>query len=213
MADIDEGWTRWLLEHFGFVYSSLRNADIQAGSLRNRFDSIIIADERPEAIENGHTPGTHAGGIHRGPRCQRRRSPQGFRPRRRHAGLSQPCLKVRHREVRDEGQDVVEDVPAQDFYSPGSLLNASLDLRDPLTRGLPRDITIWSESSPVWTTEEGSVARYPREGACVRLAARGKTHRGQDRVDSRPLRKRKPRVVRNAPAVSRAELPDLQALF
>ncbi len=61
MADIDEGWTRWLLEQFGFAYSSLRNADVQAGGLRARFDSIVIADERPAAIENGHAPGHNAG--------------------------------------------------------------------------------------------------------------------------------------------------------
>ncbi len=54
--------------------------------------------------------------------------------------------------------------PPQEFYSPGSLLNARLDLRDPLTRGLPEEITIWSESSPAWDTEEGAVARYPEGG-------------------------------------------------
>ena len=58
MADIDEGWTRWLLEQFGFAYRSLRNADVQAGNLRARFDAIVFADEVPDAIENGHAAGT-----------------------------------------------------------------------------------------------------------------------------------------------------------
>ena len=36
-----------------------------------------------------------------------------------------------------KAKNVVANVPPQEFYSPGSLLNARLDLRDPLTRGLP----------------------------------------------------------------------------
>jgi hypothetical protein len=161
MGDIDEGWTRWLLEHFGFVYSSLLNADIRAGSLRSRFDSIILADETPEALENGHKPGTmpaeFTGGLgSKGAEALREFARAGgtlvFLNRASTWAIQRFAVKAK---------DVVEDVPPQDFYSPGSLLNASLDLRDPLTRGLPKDITIWSESSPVWNTEEGSVARYP----------------------------------------------------
>ena len=58
----------------------------------------------------------------------------------------------------------MDGVPPQEFYSPGSLLNARLDLHDPLTRGLPEDIAIWSESSPVWNTGRRSVAKYPDSG-------------------------------------------------
>jgi hypothetical protein len=164
MADIDEGWTRWLLEHFGFVYSSLGNADIRAGGLRNRFDSIILADETPEAIENGHKAGTmppeFTGGLGaRGAEALREFARAGGTLvfLNRASGYAIQNFAVR-------AKDVVADVPPQEFYSPGSLLNASLDLRDPLTRGLPKDITIWSESSPVWTTDAGSVARYPAGG-------------------------------------------------
>ena len=34
MPVMDEGWTRWLFEQFGFEYTSLRNADVAAGNLR-----------------------------------------------------------------------------------------------------------------------------------------------------------------------------------
>ena len=30
---MDEGWTRWLLERFGFRYTSVYNKDVQAGDL------------------------------------------------------------------------------------------------------------------------------------------------------------------------------------
>src|SRR5262249_36825871 len=39
---IDEGWTRWILENYGFAPATLRNGDVQAGHLSDRFDAIII---------------------------------------------------------------------------------------------------------------------------------------------------------------------------
>jgi hypothetical protein len=44
-------------------------------------------------------------------------------------------------------------------------LNAKLDTRDLLTRGLPEAITIWSENSPAWdVTADLAVAKYPESG-------------------------------------------------
>ena len=53
---MDEGWTRWLLEQFGFAYSSLRNPDILAGRLNAKFD-VIVSDQPPGSIEKGYAPG------------------------------------------------------------------------------------------------------------------------------------------------------------
>src|SRR5262249_44356748 len=58
---IDEGWTRWILEQFDFGPVTLRNGDIQAGQLRERFDVIVVPDSSNEEIMNGFQPGTIAG--------------------------------------------------------------------------------------------------------------------------------------------------------
>jgi len=164
MGEIDEGWTRWLLEKFGFSYSSLHNADIQTGNLRARFDSIVFADEHPDAIENGHPPGSmpreFTGGLGaKGAQALREFARAGgtliFLNRAAGYGIANLGIKA---------HDVTSSLSPRDFYSPGSLLNARLDLRDPLARGLPDEITIWSESSPVWETAEESVAKYPGTG-------------------------------------------------
>src|SRR3954468_24219802 len=47
------------------------------------------------------------------------------------------------------------------FYSPGSLLNVTLDSKSPLRLGLPDEIAIWSEQSPAFTSTETVVATYP----------------------------------------------------
>jgi hypothetical protein len=165
MADIDEGWTRWLFEQFGFAYTNLHNADVQAGNLRARFDSIVFPDEQPNAIENGHPSGTmppeFTGGLgEKGAEAIREFARAGgtlvFLNRASEYGIEKFGVKAKN---------AVANVPAQEFYSPGSLLNARLDLRDPLTRGLPEAVAIWSESSPAWSTEtEEAVAKYPDSG-------------------------------------------------
>jgi hypothetical protein len=164
MADIDEGWTRWLLEQFGFAYSSLRNADMQAGGLRARFDSIVIADELPAAIENGHASGTmpkeFTGGLGA-------RGAQALRDFARAGGtliFLNGATEYGVEKLGINAKNVVAGLPPQEFYSPGSLLNVRLNLRDPLTLGLPEAITIWSESSPAWETDQAVVARYPESG-------------------------------------------------
>jgi hypothetical protein len=168
MANIDEGWTRWLLEQFGFAYRSLHNADVQAGNLRARFDTIVFADEAPDAIENGRAAGAmppeFTGGLGaKGAEALREFTAAGgtliFLNRATGYAISRLGVSARN---------VTENVSPQEFYSPGSLLNVKLDLRDPLTRGLPEDIAIWSEASPAWVVPdirlqqtERSVANYP----------------------------------------------------
>jgi hypothetical protein len=51
----DEGWTRWLLEHYAFDYTTVHNKDVQAGKLRERFDAIILASQRGGSILTGTT--------------------------------------------------------------------------------------------------------------------------------------------------------------
>ncbi len=66
-ASMDEGWTRWVLEQFGFPHTTIHNAEIRAGNLRDRYDCIIIPDLSLSSILNGASdkrmPPPYAGGI------------------------------------------------------------------------------------------------------------------------------------------------------
>jgi hypothetical protein len=163
---MDEGWTRWLFDIFGFAYTRLYNKDVLAGQLRKRFDVIVFPDQSPASIHNGYRKGTmpdeFTGGLgETGAQALKQFAEQGgtlvflndsTEYATAHLGLN---LK-----------NSVQGVSSRDFYSPGSLLNVTLDETHPLTRGLPKDITIWSEGSPAWEIPEGSgarsVARYPQ---------------------------------------------------
>jgi hypothetical protein len=177
MADIDEGWTRWLFEQFGFAYTSLRNADIQAGNLRARFDSIVFADEQANAIENGHPPGSMPPEFTEGLGAK---GADALREFARAGGTLIFLNRASEYAIEKFGvkaKNVVANVPAQEFFSPGSLLNVKLDLRDPLTRGLPEKITVWSEGSPVWNVETAeAVAKYPDTGVLASGWLLGEPH-------------------------------------
>jgi len=66
-ASADEGWTRWILEQFEFPYVNVENAEMRAGSLRNKYDVLVIPAISADAIANGYAPGTmppqYVGGI------------------------------------------------------------------------------------------------------------------------------------------------------
>jgi hypothetical protein len=157
-ANMDEGWTRWLLEEFGFAYTSLRNADIHAGNLRTKFDTIVFADESPRVIENGQNnlPPEYTGGLgEKGAETLKAFAAAGgtlvFLNRASAYAIDRLGVKARN---------VLANVQAKDFYCPGSLLNVKLDTASPLTRGLPADIAIWDEGSPAWETTDTSVAKF-----------------------------------------------------
>ena len=44
-TSMDAGWTRWVLERYGFRFLLVSGADIEAGALRNQVDVLIVTDE------------------------------------------------------------------------------------------------------------------------------------------------------------------------
>ncbi len=103
-GNIDEGWTRWILENYGFAPVTLRNGDIQAGHLRDRLDAIIIPDAGTKQIMNGFAPGTISGRVRRRHRRIGRGGVAGICARRRHSDRFQQCFAHGHREPRPSGK-------------------------------------------------------------------------------------------------------------
>lgn len=66
-GSMDEGWMRWILDEYEFPYERLRNSDILAGDLNERFNVISFADLRSRSILEGNREGStlseYVGGI------------------------------------------------------------------------------------------------------------------------------------------------------
>jgi hypothetical protein len=164
VPSMDEGWTRWLLEQFGFAYKSLRNPEIQSGGLQAHYDVIVIPDQAERTLVTGYRPGAmpsaYTGGLgEKGQAALRQFVHDGgtliFLNRSTAYALDHLGVKAKN---------VVRGVPDRDFYCPGSLLNITLDTHTPLTYGMPAEVTLWSENSPAWDVADRTAkvpARYP----------------------------------------------------
>ena len=173
---IDEGWTRWAFDDYltrtsfsrdARLYSSLLDSEARSGSLRSKYASIIIPDQPPSAILNGHRPGTmppeYTGGLGaEGVKALREFVEQGGTliclNRASDFAIEQFNLPVR---------DVVDGLPRTNFYVPGSILRIELDTSDPIAKGMPKESIAWAENSPVFEILDGPRGSSPtvREGS------------------------------------------------
>lgn len=159
--NMDEGWTRWLFDDFGFPHTALLNSGIQAGGLRQHFDTIVIPDQGRERIVNGNPAGSmppeYCGGL----------GDKGIAALKEFVEQGGTLILFNHasdlatQDLGVKAKNVLTGVQSRDFYSPGSLLNASLDTKSPLAYGMPAQVTLWSEGSPAWeAADDQVVARY-----------------------------------------------------
>ena len=165
---IDEGWTRWILEDYGFTPVTLRNGDVQAGHLRERFDSILIADASQRSIMEGYAagtiPGEYAGGIGE-PGAEALRNfvrEGGTLIAFNNASLF--AIEQFHLPVTN----LLAGLTPEQFYCSGSLLRVELrDTAHAAVQGLPREPIVMFERGPAFETKSGFrgtvLASYPRD--------------------------------------------------
>ncbi len=167
-GNMDEGWTRWVLEQYEFSSSPIHNADIRAGALRQRFDAIIIADQSPRDIVEGYDS-------------------SATRPEYR-GGIGEAGIDNLKQFVADGGTLImmgnacdlaIERLPIpvrngkrglsrDQHFSAGAILRIKVDTADPLGYGMAPDTYGFYVNSPFFSIAEGVasqrtkvVASYP----------------------------------------------------
>lgn len=164
---MDEGWTRWLLEAYGFEFSSLYNSDVRAGDLRERYDVIVLADMRAgqilEGFAKGSVPPRYEGGIG----SEGVRELDAFvRSGGTLVALNQASLFA-VAQLRLPVRNVVAELETAEYFMSGSILEMEVDPSHPVMSGMPALAKVVVERSPVFTTEEGFegavLAKYPAD--------------------------------------------------
>ena len=175
VPQMDEGWTRWILEQFAFRYQIVSVADLRKEDLRKTYDVILFPDQSANSIaegfRKGSMPDAYVGGL----------GTQGAANLKRFAEDGGIVIFMNHStdyaaQLGVEVKNSLRGLSNRDFYSPGSLLYATLDKSSPLSHGLPPTIPIWAESSPAWDTQTGVVARYPTSGVLASGWLLGEKH-------------------------------------
>ncbi len=168
-ASMDEGWTRWLFDQYGFSYATITNTDFQAGELGQRFDAILLASDSPRGLRDGYAKGSvpprYEGGI----------GDDGVRALDvfvRNGGTliclnasSDFAIEQLHLPVKN----VVAGLDSKEFFASGSILEVSVDPAHPVMAGMSERARVFVEDSPVFTTLEGfegvALAKYQAEGS------------------------------------------------
>jgi hypothetical protein len=165
---IDEGWTRWILQQYGYAPISLYNSDMRSGSLKDRVDVLILPDMRAsqlmDGFQDGIVPGQYAGGLgdlgldNIRDFVRRGGTLIAFNET---AATLVPLLSL-------PVKNVLEGLKTDKFFCSGALLRVELQSTDrPVTWGLPGEPVVMFERGPAFTTQPGFrgavLARYPQD--------------------------------------------------
>lgn len=167
-ANMDEGWTRWLLEQFEFPYTSLHNADLRAGRLAEAFDVIIFPSQSKGSILEGARGPWQRPEYRGGLGDAGTRAVQAFVRAGGTLVTLDDAADFAIDELKLPVRNVLRNVPPDRFYCPGAILKILVDPDHPVAYGLPAQSSAYFLNSPAFelapAAREGvarAVAKYP----------------------------------------------------
>ncbi len=141
VANMDEGWTRWLFEQYDVEFDNLSDADVRNGDL-DGYTAIVLPDQSASSILTGHAPGTmppeYVGGMGaEGALSLKRFVEQGGTlvafDHASNFAIEQFGLPVRN---------AVAGVPEEQFFVPGSLIRIEVDTGHPVAYGMQEEAAV-----------------------------------------------------------------------
>jgi Zinc carboxypeptidase len=182
VASMDEGWARFVLEQFDAPYQSLQDKDVRGGSLRSRFDAIILPDQSAKDIIEGHAAGTmpaeYVGGIGLEGVSELKAFVEAGGSLIAMDGATD--LPIQHFGL--PVRNALEGVKNTEFYCPGSLLRLTLEPGSPLAAGLPADAAAFFVNGRAFDVDAGTSdrisvpARYATEKLLMSGWINGEAH-------------------------------------
>lgn len=177
-VNMDEGWTRLLLDNFSFDYKQMFNKDFKEKDLKKNFDVIIFPSMSPDIIKTGKSEGERA-------RYYRPKPPEY------EGGIGKEGVDNLKKFIEQDGgfaimldqsvdfaiedlglrvSNVMKKVSSKDFYCPGSLLRMKVDKGSPISYGFDDEVTVmvddniaFATSVPFGEYDRTVIARYPEE--------------------------------------------------
>jgi hypothetical protein len=179
-GNMDEGWTRWVLEQYGFNLTTIHNADVRTGKLREKFDAIILPDQNPRAILDGATGNNvrpeYRGGI----------GDEGIDALKTflaHGGTLVTLGAASDLAIERFGvplRNLKSGLTRDQHFAPGTILKIEVDTTNPIGSGVKALTTGFYNNSPFFSVSEGFpsqklsvVARYPNTGVVASGWLRG----------------------------------------
>ncbi len=186
-GNMDEGWTRYLLDDLGLEYTVLHNKDFKGTkdrkvTLKSNFDVLIFASENVDVIKTGRpgqqsefarffragtTPPEYEGGIDK-------EGVDAVKAFVEEGGMLitlNQATELATRELGAPARNALSGVDRTKFFCPTSILKLKVDNTSPLGYGLDEEVgAIFSQSLAfeTWTPpvdwDRKVVAHYPEDG-------------------------------------------------
>ena len=183
-GNIDEGWTRLLLEQFHFPYTSIFDPEIKKGGLNDRYDVLILPNDSTATI-TGEAPAAGAaggrggrgggGGGFGGGEGGRGNTPPEYR-----TGLGTEGVNAIRDFVQKGGtlvalngatafpvdrlgvgvRNVLTGKSTQEFWCPGSTLKVEVDNTNPIGYGMPAQALALHLNSPAFEVTAQNSENY-----------------------------------------------------
>ena len=161
-GNMDEGWTRWVLEQFEFPYTNFRDEDAKAGNLESRFDVIVLPDATMASmirgLDEGTMPAEYTGGM----------TAEGAYNIYRFAAAGGTLVAM---DTATElpltlfglhVRDITKDQDDSEFFVPGTILNLEVDTEHPVAWGMPEKAAAFFARSPAFDVGR-QPTRYERQ--------------------------------------------------
>jgi len=182
-GSMPSGWTRWLFEQFEFPFEVVYPPRLDQGNLKRDFDVLVfptgaiparvaLTDDDPYSTQN-FDPTT---------------VPEEYRDRL--GSVSTDVTVPQLREFLEDGGTIItigtsanlathldlpignhlvdangRDLPTEEYFIPGSILEARVDNSDPVAYGLGERVDMMFNRSPVFRLEAGAEAQGVRQVA------------------------------------------------
>ncbi|HEV3141363.1 MAG TPA: M14 metallopeptidase family protein, partial [Vicinamibacterales bacterium] len=173
-GSMDTGWTRWVLEQYGFAFATIRPEDFKS-PLGETIDVLVIADDAriPGAAAAGGRGGR--GGRVARPEHAYQLMPEDFERFDAfvRGGGTLVCLNAATafaiQQFKLPVRNVVAGLRPEEFFLRGSIVEVQVDNSHPVMAGMPEKAAIFVDSSPVFETDQGfrgsMLARFQDSGS------------------------------------------------
>ena len=174
-GSMDEGWTRWVLEQYGFSFVTIHPEDFKS-PLADKVDIVIVADDARVPVAGAQTGGRggRGGGPVR-PEYGYQLAPadlQAFEQFIRGGGTL-VCLSNAStfaiQQLKLPVKNVVAGLRGEEFFLRGSIVEVTTDPTHPVMAGMPEKAAVFVDGSPVFETQDGFtgtvLARYQESGS------------------------------------------------
>jgi hypothetical protein len=173
-GSMPSGWTRWIMEQFEFPFKVVYPKELDGGNLKKKYDVIVF-------VTGAIPSGSGRGGQWGGGSDRESGIPAEFQQMLGNVSAETTVPKLR--EFLEAGGTIItvgsstslaqhlglpvgnklvdergRPLPRDNYYVPGSVLQARVDNTQPLAFGMDPRVDLFFDNSPVFTLESGAEA-------------------------------------------------------